>query len=229
MLEGLFTINGVFICLIIALTLIAVVVLILVFGKNIKVKAGDVEIARQVQEQHIDTTLKQSEQLSSFINLEISKRVRDLCFQKINSLCDEVYALVYSSNTEIINSTASENTVQLLIRYILSSCVSIVDGWILSNNIGTTPQEQEKYIDARSKHLLYYLRVFINMNESVLPIGINMEAGFNEKYTNGLLDYIREHFKDLLETCMELKSTVHKTNESNLVKSMLMPPTMGTI
>jgi len=229
--NALFSTSGVIIVFIVAIVIITLVVFLFFLLKsmisNLKIKTDKFEIATQKQEEQYTESIQKTEEISEMLVREVIRRQLNFTYQYILSLEDTVYSTIYSANIDAINSTNSHEIIKLLVRYMLAELNNEVSKYIQTNHIGDTEQEQEIYIDARSKQLLYYLRVFVNLNESFIVSGINLESGFDDLHKDGLLGYIKDHFRELLKTCKDLSLTVLNNNKMPTI--IQSTPTLGAM
>ena len=218
--SEIFTIPGIIVILIVSSLVLSIVIILAKsvgkFMQNLKLKTNNFEIAASGYKD----SLQKTEELTSVLTRELLKRQLAFAQNRILSLEDEVTKCIYSKNQETIDMTQSYNLLVLFVRYMLSNLVAEVSKYISSNHIGEKPEEIELYIKTRSKQLLYFLRVFVNLNEGLLPAGVEYEKGFNDLNENGLAGFIEDNFRDLLMTCKDLGATI------STKKSIPIPPTI---
>lgn len=231
--ESLISVTGIIFISVLGAIIITVLVILFIFVKHalktFKLKTDKFELESTTNKEMYDTALKSGQEVATLLQLEANKRETEFIYNFVNSLEDEVYTFIYSANTEIINSTDSHNTLRLLVKFLLSSTINLIIQWVSSNHVGASPQERETYLQARTHSLRAYLRTFININESVLPCGIDFEKTFNEKYKDGLFTYIYEGYSKILDVCLALKSTVYSDTSKELGMMNTVPLTMGAL
>ena len=218
--SEIFTLPGIIVVLIVSSLVLSVVIILAKslggFLKSLKFKTDRFEIAANGYKD----SLQKTEELTSVLTRELLKRQLAFAQNRVLSLEDEVTKCIYSKNQEIIDMSQSYNLLVMFVRYMLSNLVAEISKYISSNHIGEKPEEIDLYIKTRSKQLLYFLRVFVNLNEGLLPAGINYEVGFSDINENGLAGFIEDNFRDLLMTCKDLGATI------STKKSIPIPPTI---